>query len=138
MLGNKIAPLNRKEARKAIVALVDANITTFVATYDHETSDFERQSPVMMCYSDGTAAPTAPRMEQHALIISVWWRRDDAQATEDYIDDLSEELRTLLKNNPAKAGDWSSLTIDDGFSSMDYPIVDGVMYRRESLRVIVW
>lgn len=135
---NRVQARSRKSIRQAIAALLESHITDFVAVYDHETADFERKSPVAMVHSDGTAALTAPRMEAHAFIISLWWARADADLTEDYIDDLSEDVRALLKNNHRTIGDWSSLTIDDGFSEMDYPIVDGVMYRYERIRVIVW
>lgn len=137
-VANKIAPLARKSVRKAIVTLISANLTTLVATYDHETKDFGGQSPVCMIYGDGTAPTSAPRMDSHAYLVSLWWQRDDGQATEDYVDDLSDEMRLLLKTNRRKAGDWSSLTIDESFSNMDYPIIDGVMYRRETIRVVVW
>lgn len=137
-LANKIAPISRKATRKAVASLIDDNVADLVETYDHETKDFGGRSPICMVYGDGTAPTYAPLMNQHALLISLWWRRDDDAATEDYLDDLSGEVRLLLKENVANAPNWSSMTIDDSFSSMDYPIVDGVMYRRETLRVTIW
>lgn len=135
-----IKQLSRKTARQAVADLISRGLTDLVATYDHEHADFGRRSPVAMVYSDGTAPmdPGRARVDQHSLLISLWWSRSDDDATEDYIDDLADELRRLIEANRQSKPDWTSLTIDDGFSEMDYPIVDGVMYRRETIRVIIW
>lgn len=130
---------SRAASRVAIAALLATN-TTFVATYDHESLDFQRKSPVGMVHSDGSAPGPARTMvardREHALLISIWWARDET--TEDYIDALSSDVFDLLEANGNQNATWRSMEIDTSFSNMDYPILDGVMYRREQIRVIVW
>lgn len=132
---------SRKTARAAVSGLLKAQIATLIEVYDHETKNFKGLSPVAMVYSDGTAAGPGETFgeyhRQQALLVSLWWRRDVAQNSEDYLDDLSQAVRDLIEANDDGAT-WESLRIDDSFSVMDYPIVDGVMYRRETLRVIIW
>ena len=127
---------SRKAAREALATLL-GGISTFVAVYDHEVLDFQRQSPVAMVHSDGTAPgfdSLSSFHRQQALIVSIWWKRDSA--TEDYIDDLSEDVYDLLEEN-AEAVGWDNLQIDEAFSILDYPILDGVQYRREMIRVLI-
>ncbi len=130
---------SRAASRVALTALLATN-TTFVATYDYESLDFQRQSPVAMVHSDGSAPGPARVMtahdRQHALLVSIWWKR--GTTTEDDIDALSSAVYDLLEANSGSNATWRSMEIDGGFSSMDYPLLDGVMYRREQIRVIVW
>ncbi|MFZ1755034.1 MAG: hypothetical protein WBO46_14965 [Caldilineaceae bacterium] len=132
---------DRKTARKALAALLLANVSDLVAVYDHETVDFGGRSPVAMIYSDGTApgpAETfAAHARQHALMIALWWRRTDGAATEDYMDDLSAAVLTVLEANDETVN-WDRLWVDDTFSETGYPILDGQMYRAEFIRVILW
>lgn len=130
---------DRKAARQALKALMET-VTTFVVVYGSEVFDFQRQSPVCMIHGDGSAPAPSTTLgsdqRQHAYIISLWWRR--AETTEDDIDDLSAEVFDVLEANGGPANDWAALTIDENFSQLDYPILDGVMYRRERIRVIIW
>lgn len=130
---------DRKAARKALAALLET-ITTLEAVYDHESLDMAGLSPVAMVHSDGTSPGPAvglgATMRQHAFLVSILWARGDD--TEDDIDDLSAEVFAVLEANQGSTADWDSLTIDDNFSGLDYPIASGVMYRREQIRVIVW
>lgn len=124
--------MSRKSQREALATLL-STITTFVAVYDRETPDFAGLSPVGMVHSDGTAqGPNQTFAEpgrQFAYMVSLWWKWDTA--TEDSMDELSDDVFDLL--NAA-----NSQYEVDGFSAMDYPMVDGVMYRREVIRVIDW
>jgi hypothetical protein len=132
---------SRKAVRQALAGLLTTAVTQLVAVYDHETADFGGRSPVAMVYSDGTAPGPAETYgqhdRQHAMLISLWWLRTDDDATEDYMDDLSEDVIDVVEGNDEQA-QWARMWLDDGFSQMDYPIVDGKMYRREVLRVILW
>ena len=132
---------SRKTARQAVATLLSTNVATLVATYDHETADFGGLSPVAMVYSDGTAPGPAETFDahfrRHALLIALWWKRTDDDLSEDYLDDLSEDVIDVIEANDETAN-WASLWVDDAFSELDYPIVDGKMYRRETIRVIVW
>ena len=123
--------MDRKTARQELTTLLDTN-ATLQAVYDHETKDFRRVSPIAMVHSDGTQQLDRDADGySYALIVSLWWKRDvDGGDTEDSIDDLSEEIFTLLHTR-------RDLLIDSGFTSMDYPIVDGIMYRRERIRVVI-
>jgi hypothetical protein len=128
---------SRKTAREALTALLDT-IATFVQVYDRQVADFSQQSPVAMVYSDGTRPVNLTLLEhyrEHAFLIDVWWARDED--TEDRIDDLSKEVYDLLEANEQTVN-WTSLVIDEQFSLMDYPVIDGVMYRRETIRVLIW
>ena len=130
---------SRKAARQALATAL-GTITTFVAVYDHETLDFGRRSPVGMVHSDGTGLGPGTSLaggeRMHGLIISIWWRRDES--SEDYIDDLSQEVYDKLLSLSGPTADWSGLDIDEEFSEMDYLVLDGVMYRRERIRVVIW
>lgn len=131
--------MTRKDAREAMAALL-ATINTFAATYDRETPDFGGLSPVGMVYSDGTRPGPARTLGQyqyeHSLLIAIWWRW--GSATEDDMDQLSEDVWALIENNSGPTATWGSIEADEGFSQMDYPIIDGVFYRRETIRVRVW
>lgn len=131
---------SRKDARQAVATLLESD-PTLVEVYDHETKDFGGLTPVAMVHSDGTSHGPGQFLSgyqrSHALLISLWWNREGA-TTEDNIDDLSEAILDLLEANRGPSNDWGSLEIDDGYSQLDYPILDGVMYRREQIRVIVW
>ena len=128
---------SRKTTREALATLLDT-IPTFVEVYDRQVADFSQQSPVGMVYSDGTRPVNLTLntdYREHSFLIDVWWARDGD--TEDRIDDLSEDVFDLLEANQETAN-WTSLTIDEQFSILDYPILDGVMYRRETIRVLIW
>lgn len=121
---------SRAENRQALVTLLSTN-ATLQEVYDHEVKDFGRVSPVAMVYSDGTQTVHRVDGYNHAFIISLWWRRSaDGGDTETYIDDLSDDIHSLLLGQ-------NNLIVDDQYSQLAYPIVDGVMYRRESIRVIM-
>lgn len=129
---------DRKAARKALAALIEDNVPTFAAVYDHESLDIQGKTPICMVYSDGSQP--GPEVElsghgrQHALLISIWWERGDS--TEDDIDDLSAEVFTVLEDNYGTTDTWSGMAIDDAFSQMDYPLAG--QYRREQIRVIIF
>jgi hypothetical protein len=130
---------SRKAARQALAGLID-DITTFQAVYARETPDFGGLSPVAMIRSEGTRPGPALALgafhREHALLISIYWKWQST--TEDDIDDLSEDVLDLLEANSGPTANWDSLSIDETFSAMDYPIVDGVMYRVEQIRVLIW
>lgn len=122
--------MGRKAARQSLVTLLQTN-TTLQAVYDHEVSDFRRVSPVAMVHSDGTQTLHRASGFNFAFVVSLWWKRStDGGDTEDYIDDLSDAIYALLlaQNN---------LIVDQDYSRLSYPMVDGVMYRREEIRVIL-
>lgn len=120
----------RKDKRQALKTLLETN-TTLQAVYDHEVKDFRRVSPVATVHSDGSRLLDRDGAFSDAFIVSLWWKRDsDGGATENYIDDLSDEIRALILSS-------NDIYLDDGFSQMGYPVVDGVMYRQERIRVIV-
>lgn len=129
---------SRKTTRQQLATLL-GQITTFVAVYDHETKDFGRRSPVGMVHSDGsrTTWPDFTR-EFHRCIVTLLWAREDADATEDYLDDLAQAVRQKFYDNQELAGYWHDLEFDEQFSQLDYPIIDGIMYRRERMRVTVF
>lgn len=131
--------MTRKDAREAMVTLL-ATINTFVAVYEREVPDFGGLSPVGMVYSDGTRAGPARTLgqyqQEHALLIAIWWKW--GSATEDDIDTLSEDVWALIESPGEVEHTWGSIEADEGFSQMDYPLIDGVLYRREVIRVRVW
>ncbi len=128
---------SRKAPRKQLEELL-SQVPAFVETYDHETKDFGRRSPVGMVHSDGTRTQfPGYANEHHGYLVTLLWRRDDGQETEDALDDLSRDVRQKLIDNTTVAGIWDDLLFDDDFSSLDYPTIDNVQYRRERLRVLV-
>lgn len=129
---------SRKDARKALRDLLANEIPAFVESYDHETKDFGRKSPVGMVHSDGTRTQVPGYADEyHAFIITLLWKRDDGQATEDNIDDLARDVRQLFFDHDQEPGLWDDLRFDEEFSGMDYPLIDNVQYRRERIRVLV-
>lgn len=131
---------SRKAARDALAGLIEDNVTTLQAVYAREVPDFGGLSPVAMVRSEGTRPGPALALNQfqreHALLVSLYWKWQST--TEDDLDDLSEDVYDLLEANSGPTDDWGSLTIDEQFSAMDYPVIDGVMYRVEQIRVLIW
>lgn len=129
---------SRSGVRQQLAELL-SDITTLVAVYDHETKDFKRQSPVAMVHSDGTRREYAGHArEWHRFLITLWWRRDDGSLTESYLDDLGTAVAQKLLDNSDLPGYWQDLEFDEEFSEMGYYTVDGVQYRYERLRVVVF
>lgn len=122
--------MGRKDERQSLVALLATN-TTLQAIYDHEVKDFKRVSPVAMVNSDGSQLLDRDGNLSKAFIVSLWWKRsNDGGDTEDAMDDLSDEIHALILGS-------NNVYLDESFSQMGYPVVDGVMYRLERIRVIV-
>ena len=121
--------MGRKAARQALVTILATN-TTLQAVYDHEVKDFQRRSPVAMVHSDGARILSRDGFD-YAMIVSLWWKRSsDGGDTEDSMDDLSDAIYALLLSQ-------KGLLVDEEFSRLSYPVVDGVMYRREEIRVVL-
>ncbi len=128
---------SRKTSRAQIAALLSA-ITTFVAVYDHEVKNFDGKSPVATVHSDGSKQQFPDYLrEWHRFLITLWWKRTDDDATEDYMDDLAKSVRQKLYDNVEEPGYWHDIEFDEEYSQMDYVILDGTMYRREMIRVAV-
>lgn len=128
---------SRKEPREKIAELL-GEITTLVAVYDHQVKDFGRRSPVAMVWSDGTTTLTQGYTHDwHRFWVAVLWDREDGDATEDYIDDLSQAVRQKLFDNPEVAGVWDDLALLEEFSLLSYPVLDGRQYRMEQFQVLV-
>lgn len=125
-------------ARKTARGIVLTMMTTLkgsaagdlVEVYDHEVKDFGRLSPVAMINSDGTNPVLTFDGQEYRFNIWLWIQRGDDDATEDAMDDLSDRLMSAILSN-------GSVYLNDDFSELDYPIVDGVQYRRERVRVRV-
>lgn len=133
---------SRKTRRQQLASLLDTNVTDLVAVYDHQVKNFGGRSPVATVHSDGTRTvfPDYTR-EYHRFLITLWWKRSDDEDTEDYIDDLAQAVRQTLINHAEEPGYWSDIFFEDeqtgiDYSQMDYVILDGVMYRRELIRVV--
>mgnify|MGYP001568737700 CR=1 FL=1 len=128
---------SRKTSRAQMATLLSA-ITTFVAVYDHEVKNFDGKSPVATVHSDGSMQTFPDYLrEKHRFIVTLWWKRADDDATEDYIDDLAKNVRQKLYDNVGAAGYWHDIEFDEEYSQLDYVILDGEMYRRETIRVAV-
>lgn len=130
---------SRKAVRQGLKTLLET-LPTFQAVYAETQTDFEGLSPVAMLASDGTRVSETSTLAaydyQCAILIGLWWARHPT--VEDDMDDLSEDVFALLGDNTGVTADWDGLTIDEEFSQQDWPIVDGVMYRLEIIRVLIW
>lgn len=130
---------SRKAAREALATLL-AGIATLQAVHDTLQTDFGGKSPVAMLSSDGTRPADITTLagyeREHAILIGLWWHRHPT--VEDDIDDLSEDVFDLIEANTGPTAAWGSLTIDENFSQQDWPLVDGVQYRLEVIRVLIW
>jgi len=126
---------SRKTSRGQLATLL-GQVTTFVNVYDHEVKNFDGRSPVATIHSDGTMQefPWCLR-EWHRFIVTLWWKRTDDDATEDYLDDLAKDVRQKLYDNAEESGYWADIKFDEEFSTQDYVILDGEMYRREMIRL---
>lgn len=129
--------ISRKTARQRMTTLMQT-IATFVNVYDHQIKNFDGKSPVCMVYSDGsrTTFPDYTR-QYHSLFIQIIWKREDGDATEDYIDDLANEVRQALVDNAEIASYWTDLDFDETKSEMGYFKLEGVQYRYEIIPVEV-
>ncbi|MFA6168300.1 MAG: hypothetical protein WC700_16885 [Gemmatimonadaceae bacterium] len=128
---------SRKTAREHLATLLDA--ITDLTVYDHEPKDFGGLSPVVTVHGAGsrTEFPDHAR-EFHRFWLTWYWRRDDPALTEDYMDDLAQDVRQKLLDNTEAAGYWQDLEFDEEFSEAAYLILDGVQYRSERMRVTVF
>lgn len=129
---------DRKTARAALAALLDSEITTFEDVFDHVVSKFGGLSPIATVESAGTAPGSGSLANDrtHALLVTIYWRWTDT--AEDGFDDLSAEVWDLLYANPTNAA-WDSLEPDEDYSVTDHGAdADGVVYRYEQIRVLVW
>lgn len=130
---------SRKAARQALAELL-GTIPTFQAVYAELQADFGGLSPICMLASDGSrpaeTTVLAGYEREHAILIGIWWARHDT--VEDDMDDLSQDVWDVLEANTGPTNDWGGLTIDEQFSQTDWPIVDGVQYRLEVIRVLIW
>jgi hypothetical protein len=130
--------LSRKDARTAVKVLLKANISTFEEVYLDQTLTFNSLSPVGMVYSDGTGlfgqTLDGGSERRHRILIDMMW--EWGSGVEDKLDDLSQAVITLLQANQTSVS-WSNLELDRDFSRQDYPEVNNVIYRRETLMVYV-
>lgn len=132
---------DRKTCRAKITQIL-GTVPTLVAVYGHQSFDFERESPVGMVFNDGTrpgqARTARDHHYEHAFIVELWWSRD--ANTETRLDDLVAEVIATFEPYFRRQllGVWSNLRLDESFSQLDYPILDGIQYRRERLRLIAW
>lgn len=137
MARNFAPPTSRKVCRQHLATLL-RTISDFQQVYDHQTKDFGGITPVAMVYSDGTRTMANWREEWHGYAIDILWRRSDDDTTEDYLDDLAQEVRDTLIQHSTATGKWVDLQPEEAdFSALDYPMIDNVMYRRERIRVRV-
>lgn len=128
---------SRKTSRAQMATLL-GEISTFVAVYDHEVTNFDGKSPVGTIHSDGSRQQFPDYLrEWHRFVVTLWWKRADDDATEDYLDDLAKAVRQKLYDNVEESGYWHEIEFDEEYSEMDYVILDGEMYRRERIRVAV-
>lgn len=129
---------SRKTSRGQLATLLGDNVATFVAVYDHEVKNFDGKSPVATIHSDGTRQQFPDYLrEWHRFILTLWWKRADDDATEDYVDDLAKDVRQTIYDNIEAAGYWYDVEFDEEYSTMDYVMLDGEMYRREIIRLSV-
>lgn len=132
--------MTTRAAIRAKLKTLLETLTDFVQVSDHESFDFQRMSPVAMILNDGTrpgpAISFSSRNHTHAMIIQIWWKREDT--TETLFDALTESVFALMEANSDANATWNSLELDNNFSTIAYPVVDGVQYAVEQIRVLVW
>lgn len=130
-----MAMSSRKTSRAQMATLL-GQIATFVNVYDHQVKNFDGKSPVATIHSDGTKQLFPDCLyEWHRFLVTLWWKRTDDDATEDYIDDLARDVRQKIYDNVTAGSYWNDIEFDEEYSTMDYVILDGEMYRREIIRV---
>lgn len=131
---------DREDRRRALLALLEAGIAAFKAGYAFEPKDIQH-SPAVTVHSDGSSPYRDRDNAQWRFIVSLWVKRTgDGSAAEDEIDTLSQEaIRLIMRGG---SGILSSLRVNEtalaaGFTTMDYPLVNGMQYRRERIPVTV-
>lgn len=130
--------VSRKACRAQLAGLLSTNVADLVAVYDHMTKDFGRVSPVAMVASNGSRYNYSTKSIWYRFVIVLLWQRADDANTENYMDDLAEDVRGVIDDNDELANYWRDCRILEEFSLMDYAEVDGVQYRLEELTVEVW
>ena len=132
--------MTTRAAIRAELKTLLETLTDFVQVSDHESFDFQRMSPVAMILNDGTrpgpAISFSSRNHTHAMIIQIWWKREDT--TETLFDALTESVFALMEANSNANAAWNSLELDNNFSTIAYPVVEGIQYAVEQIRVLVW
>lgn len=126
----------RKTIRQTLATLL-GEITEYQTGWDHQVKKTNGISPVFTVHSDGTRRLYSDYVqEMHRFVVSILVKRVDDDTSEDLIDDL--ELLTVQKlADNAQHTYWQDLEIDPDFSQMDYPLIEGIQYRREQLRLTV-
>lgn len=139
LTSRKVARAQLKSVLKTGVETIFGVVGWTLAAYESEPKDFGGQSPALTVNSDGSMTTfTDYAREFHRFWVTLYWKRDDADTTEDAIDDFSLAVRQTLIDNAEVAGFWEDLIFDEEMSEMAYVIVDGVQYRSERLRVTVF
>jgi hypothetical protein len=99
-----MAVVNRLEARAAVLADLQANLTDLQAIYDYLPKDLQGQSPVCTIESGPIAQTHTPDEPQAVnLVVGFWVRRDGeagsgmtAEDAADLIDTLAAGLATRM------------------------------------------
>lgn len=137
---------SRKVARAQLKSVIKTGVETIFDIDDWTLAAFESEpknpngvSPFFSVHGDGSMTFfTDFARELHRFWVTTYWKRDDADTTEDAIDDLSVAIRQTLLNNAELTGYWQDLLFDEEFSELAYVLIDGVQYRTERLRVTVF
>jgi hypothetical protein len=146
------SPVNRKTIRKALAALLEANLVgtglPVKAVYSANRRDFKTNSPVVCVISAGIArmplGMTNTRWDNRipmGILIYVLESKGEAGYTaedaEDALDDVERLVSATIMDNRLNAGVWSNLTFDGEPTTIIMAPVGGNTFYLEMLTVWV-
>lgn len=108
---------NRKDARAALVSLIDTGITQLQSTFGSLPKKTGGVSPFCTVESGPAGYDFFPDESKFGLIVGMWVLRDDADAAEDLLDDLAQDLAQVVET-------WHTATFTQE-SQPDYEFLEG-------------
>ncbi len=144
-----MSPANRATARKAVASLLEAEVASVVAVFDHQADDFDGQSPVLCVTSRASERTRVTLGDTHGRAIfgfdlhtfvlyrdpenpSAW---TPAQA-EDTLDLVEQEIASTILTHPRTAA-WRGIAYAEPTEARDVVIIGGITYLHEVIPVAV-
>jgi len=108
---------NRKTPRAALAAAITTNITQLQSVFKSLPKKPAGVSPFCTVESGPATYQFSPDENKFGFVVGMWVLRDDADAAEDLLDDLAQDLAQVVDT-------WHTATFSQE-SQTDYAMLDG-------------
>lgn len=139
---------NRETARDRLQSILQTGLGANVqAVYGYYIGDFKGKTSIVIVTSAGSQRPRFTMRGRKAqfkfnIVIYVLYSKSgqwtEAQA-EDRLDLLEKSIYDVLDTYTCDPGYWIALEVanENGYSAMDYVIIGGLEYKRETITINV-